>query len=156
MKQKIYRLSLIFLILVCIAFDAYLLVDFIKMIDKVQESLILQTLATIVLIAFSIFEIILLMKGLKKEDFIIRDLVFEGKEINKPSFIINNILLAIGIICFITTLTCAFIFRKNYYSLIIMVPIFLFLILNCAYYNFYILLDKSLKKDFIKDLNFKK
>ena len=90
MKSNYYRLSLVFLLLISTGFDAYLLYLFITN-NSNENGLILNILAMIVIIIFTVFEIILLFKGLSKDHVIIHDLVYEGEELNKPSFIINNV-----------------------------------------------------------------
>ena len=100
MKSNYYRLSLVFLLLISTGFDAYLLYLFITN-NSNENGLILNILAMIVIIIFTVFEIFLLFKGLSKDHVIIHDLVYEGEELNKPSFIINNVLLGIGFVLFI-------------------------------------------------------
>lgn len=104
-------------------------------------------IAITMLIIFTIFEILTLFKGLTKQQVIIHDLVFEGNDLNKPSLIINNVLLGIGLIGFLSTLISSYFIEKHFFTLISLSPIFLYLLLNCIYYNLYILLDKLIKKD---------
>ena len=146
MKSNYYRLSLVFLLLISTGFDAYLLYLFITN-NSNENGLILNILAMIVIIIFTVFEIFLLFKGLSKDHIIIHDLVYEGEELNKPSFIINNVLLGIGFVLFIVTLVCAYYIEGQFFNLIVMSPIFLYLFINCVYYDVYILLYKSIKKD---------
>ena len=145
MKSNYYRLSLVFLLLISTGFDAYLLYLFITN-NSNENGLILNILAMIVIIIFAVFEIFLLLKGLSKDHVIIHDLVYEGEELNKPSFIINNVLLGIGFVSFIVTLVCAYYIEGQFFNLIVMSPIFLYLFINCVYYDAYILLYKSIKK----------
>lgn len=146
MKSNYYRLSLVFLLLISTGFDAYLLYLFITN-NSNENGLILNILAMIVIIIFTVFEIFLLFKGLSKDHVIIHDLVYEGEELNKPSFIINNVLLGIGFVSFIVTLVCAYYIEGHFFNLIVISPIFLYLFINCVYYDAYILLYKSIKKD---------
>lgn len=146
MKSNYYRLSLVFLLLISTGFDAYLLYLFITN-NSNENGLILNILAMIVIIIFTFFEIFLLFKGLSKDHVIIHDLVYEGEELNKPSFIINNVLLGIGFVSFIVTLVCAYYIEGQFFNLTVMSPIFLYLFINCVYYDAYILLYKSIKKD---------
>lgn len=146
MKSNYYRLSLIFFLLINVGYDIYLLYLF--FINNSNENgLILNILAMIVIIIFTIFEIVLLLKGLSKNNVIIHDLVYDGENLNKPSLIINNVLLGIGFISFIVTTTCAYYIDGQFFNLIVMSPIFLYLFINCIYYDAYILLYKAIKKD---------
>lgn len=146
MKSNYYRLSLVFFLLISTGFDAYLLYLF-SINNSNENGLILNILAMLVIILFTLFEIVLLFKGLTKDRVIIHDLVYEGEDLNKPSLIINNVLLGIGFIGFIVTTICAYCVEGQFFNLIVMSPIFLYLFLNCVYYNAYILLYRATKKE---------
>lgn len=149
MAPKIYRTTLILLLLSLIGISIYFIVDIFK-VDTTGQYF-LNVIALVVLIVFSIIEIFFLTKGFFKDDIIIRPIVYEGEKINKGPFIINNVLLVISLALVITLSTlCALKIGDKQYSFYVLISIFGLLLINDIYYDLYIVVKRTKDKDIYK------
>lgn len=148
MKIKIYRIAFIITFILFILLNIY----FIYLISLNISENIIHLITLFVILAFSIFEISATFKRLKKkmEDLTIRDLVYEQDKINRPPFIVNNVLLAISFTLIITFSVLIFFISNYYYEFIVLISIFILLFINNLFYDIYILVDRSKRNDIYK------
>lgn len=154
--QSSYRLIIIITLILFLSLDCYFIYYFAERLLRLEEPLALNIAGSAALIILSVFEIYSLIKGFKNEDVLIKELVYEGENLNKTALIIANIMLALSIAGTICGFVCPMFFISEAPNIYIIGLISSYLLINCIAFDCYPIVEKLKYKNFLDTLNCKK